>query len=88
MHIRSGKTGNGRGIIYTEESYKEALGAEVTALMYYKDSSDPAATHASGDKVMHAKFWHGCRPVWCAVDDSNRSKRIKGRLRYAVYGYC
>jgi PhnB protein len=39
--------------------YKEALGAEVTALMYYKDSPDPAAAHASGDKVMHANFCIG-----------------------------
>jgi PhnB protein len=38
------------------EFYRKALGAEITMMMHYKDSPDPAAAHASGDKVMHANF--------------------------------
>jgi PhnB protein len=39
------------------EFYQSALGAEVTMLMRFKDSPDPAACPANaGDKVMHASF--------------------------------
>jgi PhnB protein len=38
------------------EFYQRALGAEVTMLMHYKDSPDPAMVHGTGDKVMHASF--------------------------------
>jgi len=39
------------------EFYRRALGAEVTALMPYKDSPDPAMVQPGAeDKVMHASF--------------------------------
>ena len=39
------------------EFYRRALGAEVTALMRYKDSPDPAMVQPGAeDKVMHASF--------------------------------
>jgi PhnB protein len=39
------------------EFYRKALGAEVTALMRYKDSPDPTMVQpGSEDKVMHASF--------------------------------
>ena len=39
------------------EFYKGALGAEVTMLMPFKDSPEPAMNPAdAGDKVMHASF--------------------------------
>ncbi len=39
------------------EFYRSALGAEVTALMRYKDSPDPGMVmRGSEDKVMHASF--------------------------------
>jgi PhnB protein len=38
------------------EFYQRALGAEVTMLMHYKDSPDPAMVHGTADKVMHASF--------------------------------
>jgi len=36
------------------EFYRTALGAEVTALMRFKDSPDPACSPGAGDKVMHS----------------------------------
>ena len=42
------------------EFYRGALGAEVTMLMRFKDSPEPAepgmVPHNAGDKVMHASF--------------------------------
>ena len=39
------------------EFYKKALGAEVTMLMRYKESPEPAqAPPGSADKIMHAAF--------------------------------
>jgi PhnB protein len=38
------------------EFYQRALGAEVTMLMHYKDSPDPAMVHGNQDKVMHASL--------------------------------
>ncbi len=39
------------------EFYKKALGAEVTALMRFKDSPDPGmCAPGAGDKVMHSAF--------------------------------
>jgi PhnB protein len=38
------------------EFYQRALGAEVTMLMHYKDSPEPAMVHGNQDKVMHASF--------------------------------
>ena len=39
------------------EFYRKAVGAEVTALMRYKDSPDPAMVQPGAeDKVMHASF--------------------------------
>jgi PhnB protein len=37
------------------EFYRTAVGAEVTMLMRYKDSPDPAA-HGNAEKVMHASL--------------------------------
>jgi PhnB protein len=43
------------------EFYRKAIGAEVTALMRFKDSPEPAAgcPNATPDKVMHASFRFG-----------------------------
>ncbi len=39
------------------EFYRDALGAEVTVLMRFKDSPDPSAcSSGNGDKVMHASL--------------------------------
>jgi PhnB protein len=39
------------------EFYRQALGAEMTALMRFKDSPDQAACNSvNGEKVMHASF--------------------------------
>ena len=40
------------------EFYKKALGAEVTALIRYKDSPDPTMVHGGQDpnKILHAVF--------------------------------
>jgi PhnB protein len=40
------------------EFYRQALGAEITALMRYKENPDPAmaCSEVSGDKVMHSSF--------------------------------
>jgi len=38
------------------EFYRQALNAEVTMAMHYRDSPDPAAAHNAPDKVMHADF--------------------------------
>ena len=39
------------------EFYRRTLGAEVTALMRFKESPDPAmCAPSAGDKVMHASF--------------------------------
>jgi len=38
------------------EFYRQALNAEVTLVMHYRDSPDPAAAHHAPDKVMHANF--------------------------------
>jgi PhnB protein len=46
------------------EFYRKALGAEVTALMRYKDSPDQTMVQpGSEDKVMHASFQIGETPV-------------------------
>jgi PhnB protein len=38
------------------EFYRSALGAEVTALMRFKDSPEPSCAPGSEQKVMHASF--------------------------------
>ena len=39
------------------EFYRSALGAEVTALMHFRDSPEPASCHVGNeDKVMHTSF--------------------------------
>ncbi len=38
------------------EFYRQALDAEVTMLMRYRESPDPATVHGLEDKVMHASF--------------------------------
>ena len=37
------------------EFYRRTIGAEVTALLRWKDSPDPAAMPGAADKVMHAR---------------------------------
>ena len=44
--------------------YRDALGAEVTMLMRFKESPDPGmVTPGTGDKVMHASFRVGATEV-------------------------
>jgi PhnB protein len=38
------------------EFYRRALGAELTTLIRYRDSSDPRLTANTDDKVLHASF--------------------------------
>jgi len=55
--------------------YKKAIGAEVTALVRFKDSPDPAMAHGSqdGNKVLHASLRIGETTVM-ASDGQNQGK--------------
>ena len=46
--------------------YRTALGAEVVALMRYKDSPDPAMSGASPDAVMHARVRIGSTELFAS----------------------
>jgi PhnB protein len=47
--------------------YRAALGAEVTAIVRYKDSPDPGAcTPLNENKVMHSSFRIGETTVWAS----------------------
>ena len=48
------------------EFYRRALGAEVTTLLRFKDSPDPAMAQDNPDKVMHASFKIGDSTVLCS----------------------
>jgi PhnB protein len=55
--------------------YRQALGAEVTMLMRWKDSPDPAMSQsAHPDKIMHASFKVGDATV-LASDGRSRGER-------------
>jgi PhnB protein len=45
------------------EFYRRAVGAEVTMLMHYKDSPDPAMVQGNPDKIMHASLRIGAGTV-------------------------
>ena len=59
------------------EFYREALGAEVTTLMRFKESPDAAACSSSnGDKVMHASLRFGDTTVMAS------DGRCEGQLNF------
>jgi len=61
------------------EFYRQALGAEVTMLMRFKDSPDPAmAAPGAGDKVMHAVLRIGDTAVFASDGRSQGSPRFEG----------
>jgi PhnB protein len=57
------------------EFYKKAIGAEVTALMRFKDSPDPAMVHGGADpnKILHAVFRVGETTIMTS-DGRNQGK--------------
>jgi PhnB protein len=60
--------------------YKSALGAEVTMLMRFKDSPEPAGCpDGAGDKVMHASFQIGEATVMAS------DGRCQGRPSFAGF---
>ena len=59
--------------------YREALGAEVTMLMRFKDSPDPSmAAPGAGDKVMHAVLRIGDTAVFASDGRCQGSPRFEG----------
>ena len=62
------------------EFYRKALGAEVTALMRFKESPDPtmACPSAQGDKVMHASFRIGGTTVMASDGRCDGPPSFKG----------
>ncbi len=61
------------------EFYRQALGAEVTRLMRFKDSPDPSmAAPGAGDKVMHAVLRIGDTAVFASDGRSQGSPRFEG----------
>jgi PhnB protein len=62
------------------EFYRKALGAEVQALMRFKDSPDPNACipGISGDKVMHACFRIGDTAVMASDGQCQGQPRFQG----------
>ena len=61
------------------EFYRQALGAEVTMLMRYKDSPDPGAcSPASGDKIMHARLRIGGSTVMASDGRGSGQAEFKG----------
>ena len=59
------------------EFYKKALGAEVTALIRFKDSPDPTMVHSGQDpnKILHAVFRVGETTIMTS-DGRNQGKPI------------
>lgn len=64
------------------EFYKGALGAEVTFMMRYKDSPEPAAPGGVpaefGEKVVHAYFRIGETSIMAADDCTGQAKAFQG----------
>ena len=67
------------------EFYRTALGAEVEALMRYRDSPDPEQMCPSGieagdvaEKVMHASFLIGQTRVMASDDPTGQTKNFEG----------
>ena len=62
------------------EFYRKALGAEVTALMRFKDSPDPnmACPGVSGDKVMHSSFRIGETTLMASDGRCNGKPNFEG----------
>jgi PhnB protein len=58
--------------------YRKALGAEVTALMHYRDSPDPASAHNAPDKVMHANFNIGATQIMASDGRSGAEPAFEG----------
>lgn len=62
------------------EFYRKAIGAEVTALMRYKESPEPPPPGCTppGDKVMHASFRVGETTVMASDGQCQGSAAFKG----------
>jgi PhnB protein len=59
--------------------YRKAAGAEVTAMMRYKESPDPGMCHgADGEKVMHAAFRVGEATVLASDGRCQGNPEFKG----------
>ncbi|GIK86708.1 MAG: VOC family protein [Betaproteobacteria bacterium] len=62
--------------------YREALGAEVTALMRYKEAPDPppegACGAATGEHVMHATLKVGASEVHCSDGMASGATQFRG----------
>jgi PhnB protein len=60
------------------EFYKAALGAEITVIMHYKDSPDPAVAPISADKVMHSLFRIGETKIMASDGDASGGPVFQG----------
>ena len=67
------------------EFYRTALGADVEAIMHYKDSPDPEQMCPSGiesgdiaEKVMHASFLIGETRIMASDDPTGETKSFEG----------
>src|SRR5439155_9017335 len=61
------------------EFYRGALGAEVTMLMRYKDSPDPAMVQPGAEnKVMHASLRIGDTRFWPPTGEPKAGRDSKG----------
>jgi PhnB protein len=61
------------------EFYKKAIGAEVTRLLRFKDSPDPAMSDRETlDKVMHASFRVGETTIFASDGRCEPEKEFKG----------
>jgi PhnB protein len=61
------------------EFYKRAIGAEVTSLMRFKDSPDPAMRPpGSGDNVMHASFQVGATTLFASDGCTEQRPNFQG----------
>jgi PhnB protein len=58
--------------------YRKALGAEVTALLHYRDSPDPASANNTADKVMHANFQVGETQIMASDGQSGAEPGFEG----------
>jgi len=72
------------------EFYRRALGAEVTALMRYKDSPDPAMVQPGAEnKVMHASLRVGDTTVLASDGRAEGRPSFQGfALPSATAGKC
>jgi PhnB protein len=60
------------------EFYRRAVGAEVTMVMHYKDSPDPAMVQGNPDKIMHASLRIGDSTVLASDGRCQGQPRFEG----------